>query len=260
VLRSRENESSAIALYIRLARVLREQISQGHWRPGDRLPTVEQLSSERGVSRVTVRQAVALLVKEGLLLSSRGRGIVVARTAFLPIDDPGLRLAINDRYGLAAGQRIRVLSRGRCNSLPPELSLEIGVTTGFSRIRKVHLHNGLPFAYLDSYVPQEIYDLFPRGSDKKLKIQRLIRDAGIDIHVARQEVTLTHATPEVAALLDCAMGAALVRLRSWRFDKSGRIVYAAANLYRGDLFVLDFVEEQSDRKPLPWLTPLTRYR
>lgn len=258
--RSRLDESSAIALYIRLARVFREHIAQGHWRPGDRLPTVEQLSAEHDVARVTVRQAVALLVEDGLLSSTRGRGTFVTKGALLPIDDPTLRLAINDRYEMAPGQRIQVLSRMRHLDLPSPLTLGSGATGKFARIRKIHLHNRVPFVYLDSYIAQHIYDRFPKGADRKSKIQRLIREAGIEVSVARQEVTLSHATPETSAILDYTIGAALVRLRSWRFDPSGKVIYATVNLYRGDLFVLDFVEEQRDQRPLPWLTPLTRYR
>ena len=258
--RSRLDESSAIALYIRLARVLRERIAQGLWRPGDRLPTVQQLSAEHGVARITVRQAFSLLVKEGLISSTRGRGTFVTTGAALPIDDPTLRLAINDRYETAPGESIRVLSRARHVGLPSALALGSGVSGDFARIRKIHLHNRVPFVYLDSYVAQDVYETFRKGADKAFKIQRLIREASVKINVARQEVTLSHATPETGAILDYAVGAALVRLRSWRFDKAGSVVYATVNLYRGDLFVLDFVEEQDDRKPLPWLSPLMRYR
>jgi GntR family transcriptional regulator len=253
--------SSSIALYVRLARVFRERISEGQWKPGQKLATVEALSKQYKVARITVRQALALLAAEGLLSSSRGRGTVVARDLNLAIDDPTLRRAINDGYNVAPGQTIRVLSRHRNLRLPPLLALEAGDAGKYVRIRKTHLHNGRPFALLDSYVAQDIYDTFPRNSDQKFKIQRLLKEAGAKITVARQEVTVGHATPEVAKVLDYSMGGNLVKLRSWRFDRDHRIVYATINQYRGDLFVLDFIEEQHDSgKPLPWLIPLTRYR
>jgi hypothetical protein len=56
------------------------------------------------------------------------------------------------------------------------------------------------------------------------------------------------------------MGGSLIRLRSWRFGTGGHVIYATVNLYRGDLFVLDYVESDGAMRPLPWLTPLTRYR
>jgi len=255
------DDSPAIALYVRLARVFRERIAEGQWKPGARLATVEELSKEYKVARITVRQALALLSAEGLLSSSRGRGTFVARDLSMAIDDPTLRRAINDGYDVAPGQTIKVLSRHKNQQLPPLLALYAGDTGKFVRVRKIHLHNGRPFVLLDSYVAQDIYDTFPQNGDKKFKMQRLIKDAGAITAVARQEVTVSHATPEVAKLLEYTMGGNLVKLRSWRFDQNQRILYATINQYRGDLFVLDFIEEQQDAgKPVPWLIPLTRYR
>jgi GntR family transcriptional regulator len=128
------------------------------------------------------------------------------------------------------------------------------------RIRKIHLHNEVPFAVLESYVEQGVFSKFPHEADRKFKIQRLIREAGVEISAARQEVTVSHATPDVAKLLDYVMGGSLIRLRSWRFGTGGHVIYATVNLYRGDLFVLDYVESDGAMRPLPWLTPLTRYR
>lgn len=255
------DDSSSIALYIRLARVFRERIAEGQWKPGERLTTVEELSKEYDVARITVRQALALLSAEGLLTTARGRGTIISRDLSMAIDDPTLRRAINDGHNVAPGQTIKVLSRLRNQRLPPLLALDSNEDEKYVHIRKIHLHNGRPFALLNSYVSQGIYDDFPKNSDKVFKIQRLLKEAGVSTTVARQEVTISHATPEVAKLLDYTMGGNLVKLRSWRFDSDHNILYATINKYRGDQFVLDFIEEQQDAsKPLPWLIPLTRYR
>ena len=255
------DDSSAIALYVRLARVFRERILEGEWKPGQKLATLDALSKQYKVARITVRQALALLAAKGLLSSSRGRGTLVTRDLNMAVDDPTLRRAINDGYNVAPGQTIRILSRRRNQRLPPMLALDAGDTGKYVRVRKTHLHNGRPFALLDSYIAQDVYDAFPRNGDKKFKFQRLLKEAGAKIAVARQEVTVGYATPEVAERLDYTMGGNLVKLRSWRFDQNHRIVYATINQYRGDLFVLDFIDERHDAsKPLPWLIPLTRYR
>lgn len=255
------DDSSAIAIYIRLARVFRERIAEGQWKPGERVATVEELSKQYKVARITVRQALALLSAEGLLSTARGRGTIVAREPNMAIDDPTLRRAINDRYNVAPGQGIKVLGRRRNQTLPPLLALDSGDSGKYVHIKRLYLQNGRPFALLHSYVAQDIYSTFPRNADQKFKIQRLLQEAGATATVARQEITTSYATPEVAELLDYTMGGTLVKLRSWRFDSSHRILYATINHYRGDLFVLDFVEEQTGANTSPpWLIPLTRYR
>jgi GntR family transcriptional repressor for pyruvate dehydrogenase complex len=62
----------------RLAALLSAQVENGALRPGDRLPTEQQLAASHGVSRTVVREAVHQLKSRGLLLSRQGSGVFVA--------------------------------------------------------------------------------------------------------------------------------------------------------------------------------------
>jgi DNA-binding FadR family transcriptional regulator len=53
---------------------MRRALELGRFRPGDRLPTERELSEMLDVSRTTVRTAVAVLEREGLIAVRRGRG------------------------------------------------------------------------------------------------------------------------------------------------------------------------------------------
>lgn len=61
-----------------LARRLREEILSGALAPGAQLPTEQQLVARLGVSRTVVREAVAALRAEGLLVTRQGVGAFVA--------------------------------------------------------------------------------------------------------------------------------------------------------------------------------------
>ncbi|MGI6496768.1 MAG: GntR family transcriptional regulator [Kiritimatiellia bacterium] len=65
----------------RVARALREQLANGVWTCGERIPTEMTLSEALGVSRPTLRAALARLEDEGLLENRGRRGRVVARSA-----------------------------------------------------------------------------------------------------------------------------------------------------------------------------------
>ena len=66
-------------------RALRQEIESGLWKAGDRLPGEYDLASHFGVSYLTIRQAVAHLVDDGILLRVRGKGtFVVDRDATAP--------------------------------------------------------------------------------------------------------------------------------------------------------------------------------
>lgn len=85
--------------YVGLAQSLLRQIGDERLRPGDRLGTEVELARKHGVSRVTVRQALALLEKEGFIVRKRARGTFV-------------RMAVDDasRQGLSRGTIVVVCS------------------------------------------------------------------------------------------------------------------------------------------------------
>ena len=63
----------------RTAEVIRDKINKEHiYKTGDKLPNENELSDELGVSRTTLREAIRILVSEGVLIVKRGKGTYVA--------------------------------------------------------------------------------------------------------------------------------------------------------------------------------------
>lgn len=62
----------------RLVDEIRAKISSGTLKPGARLPTEQQMTEEHGVSRTVVREAVAALRAEGLVITRQGVGAFVS--------------------------------------------------------------------------------------------------------------------------------------------------------------------------------------
>ncbi|MDX3231378.1 FadR/GntR family transcriptional regulator [Streptomyces sp. ME19-01-6] len=59
---------------------LRDMLRDGRWEPGERLPNEVMLAAELGVGRSSVREAVRLLARDGLLDVRHGSGTFVTRT------------------------------------------------------------------------------------------------------------------------------------------------------------------------------------
>jgi GntR family transcriptional regulator len=68
-----------IPLYYQIEQFLREQIESGELKPGDQILTEEKLRLKFGVSRATVRRAIADMVYEGLLERNYSKGTVVTQ-------------------------------------------------------------------------------------------------------------------------------------------------------------------------------------
>ncbi len=77
------DQASFEPVYRQLARILREQIQAGQLRAGQALPSEASLSQAFGVGRDAVRDALAMLRSEGLVITSRGIGTFVRG----PVDD-----------------------------------------------------------------------------------------------------------------------------------------------------------------------------
>jgi DNA-binding GntR family transcriptional regulator len=63
--------------YVQLANILRQQISEGLFRPGDRLPSEAQLCRRYEVSPMTVRRSINLLADQDVVSTAQGRGTFV---------------------------------------------------------------------------------------------------------------------------------------------------------------------------------------
>lgn len=63
--------------YAQLANILRRQIAEGAFRPGDQLPSEAQLCRTYGISPMTVRRSINLLADQGVVSTAQGRGTFV---------------------------------------------------------------------------------------------------------------------------------------------------------------------------------------
>lgn len=90
------DRDSPIPIYFQITLDLQQRISNGEWRADNRLPSEPDLAGQYHVSRMTMRQAVNELVKDGILIRKRGNGTFVNRV-YLDItvdqkDDKATRL------------------------------------------------------------------------------------------------------------------------------------------------------------------------
>ncbi|MGH6626147.1 MAG: GntR family transcriptional regulator [Burkholderiaceae bacterium] len=67
-----------LPLYAQLRDELRARILDGRLKPHDKLPSEHELTVQHGVSRITVRQALNDLQKEGLIVKLHGKGAFVS--------------------------------------------------------------------------------------------------------------------------------------------------------------------------------------
>jgi len=140
---------SFVPLYYQLQEVLKERIESGFWRPEDALPSEPELARAYGVSRVVVRQALAILEDDHQILRVRGRGTFVARPK-LDFRAGGLSRLLADERG--SDTTIQVLDK-RTASVERSIRAALDLTreTDVLRITTLLSVKGVPIAIAYSF-------------------------------------------------------------------------------------------------------------
>lgn len=73
------DQTDPTPLYVQLADILRDDIESGRLAVGEPVPSETYLQQQHGLSRVTVRKAMALLRGQGLVYTIQARGTFVRR-------------------------------------------------------------------------------------------------------------------------------------------------------------------------------------
>jgi DNA-binding GntR family transcriptional regulator len=140
--------------YLQLANILRQQIGEGIFRPGDQLPSEAQLCRQYGISPMTVRRSINLLADQGVVSTAQGRGTFVKEIelsqAIFDLRD------LQDLFDLGSDGSIKLIDV-RIVSADERTArkLDLQVADAAIYIRRLFIRGGNPIFYHRAYL---IYD------------------------------------------------------------------------------------------------------
>lgn len=210
------------ALWTAIHDALSEEIAQGHYAPGDRLPTEAQLAERFGVNRHTVRRALAALSEKGVVHSRRGAGVFVRH---VPTSYPiGRRVRFHQNL-LAAGHvperrplhfETRVGNARECSALRLAEKARVHVYEGIS------LSDGAPLAVFRSVFPAErLPGMLEMLRDTQSVTQAFAAHDIADYTREKTEVSAAVASRTQAELLELRQGDPVLRTISVNVDAGG---------------------------------------
>lgn len=232
-------DRSAVARYLQLATLFRRRIETGEWPVGVQIPTVEALSLECGVARLTIRQALDQLENDSLIARFRAKGTFVKSRppsklwCEVGTDWSGMLLARD-------GARIEVLSSRARSALPPGAGELGNAAPAYRHLRRRHWRDGIAFLLADVFIESQVAKLIPAKAYTTKTALKLIADAaGVKIIDARQTLTIATADIETSALLQIPLNAPVAHVRRIAIDARGNIALLANGIYRGDIVHLE---------------------
>jgi GntR family transcriptional regulator len=184
--------------YLQIAETLRREL-RGE---GERIESEHQLCSRFGVSRPTIRQALDVLVQEGLLYRHAGRGTFSTPSA---AGDRRLRVigSLGDMIALGDETWFKILTRETLR-LAPNIAQALRLPPGswaYQIVGVRHADTG-PFQHVTTYVPPAIGRSLEHEDLSKTSILATIeRHVGVPVKYMEQIIDAALAPRRVAELL-----------------------------------------------------------
>lgn len=222
--------------HVRIESWLSARVADGSLRPGDRLPPEKELAHHLGVSRMTLRQALAHLESQSLLVRRRGAG------GGTFVTEPKVDCDLTGTPGFTEQMRRSHRRPGAVvvtsETVPADetVAKELGLLVGdpVHRVLRVRLADETPIALEDTWLPAQefpglldheltgsLYELMDRGYDRRPA-------------VAVESIEPARATAEQARLLEAEPGALLMRITRTARTRQGVAVEHAVDDFRAD--------------------------
>jgi GntR family transcriptional regulator len=145
-----------IPLYYQLETLLRNKIASGEYEATGQLPSENELILEYGVSRITVRQALSNLEKDGIILRNRGKGTFVSNQT-KSFNVSKLSGSIDDMIMWGLLTKTKILNFGWIDIPNGVLdSLRLPKGTKILRVERVRFMKATPFSYVTNYLPPSV--------------------------------------------------------------------------------------------------------
>lgn len=234
---------SPVPRYAQLADLLRQRIARGTWHAGDRLPSLHELTREFDVARVTVRQAVDVLAREGLVSAEQGRGTFVTAR---PARDRWLRLqtSLRDLAEVYRDDKPKLTLLEEAAAVPALEPRDGKPAPRYRFLRRVHSRNGEAYCVISIYLDERVFRMAPQRFRRETVVPVLLELPRVKIATARQTLGISIADVETAGHLGIPVNAPVAEVRRVCTTPDATVIYLGEVIYRGD-----YVHLEMDLKP-----------
>lgn len=235
------DRASPIPRYYQLQEILKQEIDDGRWKPGELLPSEQEMSELFGISRTVIRQALDILEGDGQVIRIKGKGTVVAQPKFR---FEAIEAAADWSMGEAPAQLLlatvvvnhRVPAGGYIGGL-----LGLAAGTDVNEIVYVQTVDDVPASLHQMFLSVDATDQLAAGQPEfqvgGADLTSQLRDRfRLNLVESRLTIEATRTNPYEAELLDIDEDMPVFLVGSLEFDAEERPVAFSRTIVRSDHF------------------------
>lgn len=216
--------------YERAHRAILHRVKSGRYAVGARIPTEIELSSQFSVSRVTIRRALDILVREGYIESKQGSGYTVLTQS--PSSDTCLTSFTDAMLRAGHEPTSRFLSidhldpaAGDVPEVPEDMWRE-----PITRVSRLRLVNDTPRMLVMTYAPTRMMeDAKPEDFPESGPGQSILRILGerfnLNWSAACEDISPVAADTKLSETFNVELGCPLLKQACSAFDDKGSMVF-----------------------------------
>ncbi|MFO1363452.1 MAG: GntR family transcriptional regulator [Burkholderiales bacterium] len=222
--------------YHQIYLVLRERVASGEFPPERPLPGELELARAYGVSRVTIRAALARLAKERLVRRERGRGTFPKPPRAAPARAQ-LSGFFENLLVLGLRTTVRIVDLAQVKASPEvAAALKLAPGAAVQKAIRVRSHRGRPVSLITTYVPADVARAFGRRELAAKPMLQLLEEAGVRVIAGDQTISAQLADHVAARALEVGVGSALLAVKRIVYGAKRRPVQYLLGLYRPDRY------------------------
>jgi GntR family transcriptional regulator len=212
------------ALHRQIFLVLREEIARNFY-PTGALPNEEALCERFGVSRITVRRALADLAAQGVVERRHGRGTFVVDGPSYARMPPSLNLI--DSLSKAAFETVVQVLEVEQAVPPPDVGSLLQLPPDTEAVHALRLrinHKGEPAMLTDAWVLASVGERVTHSELMQKPLYEILMTQGIEFGRVVQDISATASDPHRARLLNTEVGSPLLKMVRLMHDLDERPV------------------------------------
>lgn len=214
-----------------IAHEIERRIEEERLKEGDRVPSERQLADDFGVQRDTVRCALEILLRRGVLEKKPRQGYYVAAKR-IRIELDNLHVMKNEIEKIGRANRA-ILLNYEMISMNSRLSETTGMPEGTPcyQILRLRYDDNRPISFEKSYLIAEHVPGLKHEDFENRSLASVLRQRyGISMETAKQRLTQVYAGDPESELLKISKGGMLVRYEGLIYDRKGRLIEAFDNV------------------------------